>query len=59
MIYTFLLNNPSPGDIISTNLSCLISALPGDTSDSRNSSIIVPFGETIFTCLYLYANDLV
>ena len=34
MVYTFLLS----GDIYSINLQCLTSVLPGDTSDSLNSS---------------------
>ena len=37
----------------------MISALPCDTSDSRDSSIFLPFGETIFPCFYLYVNYLV
>ena len=52
MIYYFLLNDPSLGDINLINLSCLISALRGDTSESWNSSIFLPFGETIFTCFF-------
>ena len=35
------LNNPLPGDINSTNLPCLTSVLPGDTSDSRNHSLLI------------------
>ena len=33
------LNNPLPVDINSTNLPCLTSVLPGDTSISRNQSL--------------------
>ena len=33
------LNNSSVGDINLTNLPCLTSFLPGDTSDSQNSSL--------------------
>ena len=42
MIYTFLENNPSPRDIKLVNLPCL--TLPGDTPDSRNSSLNIKFG---------------
>ena len=39
VINTFLKSNFSPGDIDSTNLPCMTSVLPNDTSDSGNSSI--------------------
>ena len=41
VIYTFLLNNPSLGDINLMNLpsSCSTLVLPGDTCKSRNSSL--------------------
>ena len=38
VINKFLSNNPSLEDINSTNLLCLTSVLPGDASDSWNSS---------------------
>ena len=41
------INNPSPGDI---NPTYLTSVLPGDTSDSRNSTLII-FGR------YAYRQD--
>ena len=41
MIYMFLSNNPSSGDMNLSNLSCLNSVLPVDTSDSRNSSFFL------------------
>ena len=38
LMFCDLHNNPSTGDINLMNLPGLASVLPGDTSDSRNSS---------------------
>ena len=60
MIYTSILHNPLSEHIYSLDLPCLTSALPGDTSASRNSSycffLCFLFVFCLFVLNHLYCN---